>query len=282
MSPARGKAAGALAVCPQISPRSRERAWLSGTTVCLHCALRLLQSCCKCLAAAALQVFGCGGSAGRLSARLEQRARAACGCRYAGSADAVRRNLPTILEQYRGAGVPDELLIISGEAIYQMVRMPPGLQNVCAARSSACSRLECRPRQQGGARGAWTGPTPAAGAAGAAEPRTLLRQDFGDMIRRHREMDADITLCSCSVTRENASKRGLVRVDPHTGGPPRSGSTQIGLLRCRSTCAEALGLRAFVQTPRRPRMPATCGLAQDGGCSQVSGVDIRSAGALPQ
>ena len=41
--------------------------------------------------------------------------------RYAGSADAVRRNLPTILEQYRGAGVPDELLIISGEAIYQMV-----------------------------------------------------------------------------------------------------------------------------------------------------------------
>ena len=34
----------------------------------------------------------------------------------------MRRNLPTILEQYRGAGVPDELLIISGEAIYQMVR----------------------------------------------------------------------------------------------------------------------------------------------------------------
>ena len=42
-------------------------------------------------------------------------------CRYAGSADAVRRNLGTILEQQRGAGVPDELLIISGEAIYQMV-----------------------------------------------------------------------------------------------------------------------------------------------------------------
>ena len=40
---------------------------------------------------------------------------------YAGSADAVRRNLPTILEQYRGAGVPDELLILSGEALYQMV-----------------------------------------------------------------------------------------------------------------------------------------------------------------
>ena len=33
---------------------------------------------------------------------------------YRGSADAVRRNLPVILEQYRGAGVPDELLILSG------------------------------------------------------------------------------------------------------------------------------------------------------------------------
>ena len=39
------------------------------------------------------------------------------------------------------------------------------------------------------------------------------------MIRRHREMDADITLCSCSVTRERADQRGLVRVDPKTGAP---------------------------------------------------------------
>ena len=30
-------------------------------------------------------------------------------------------------------------------------------------------------------------------------------------------MDADITLCSCSVPREQASNRGLVRVDPSTG-----------------------------------------------------------------
>ena len=51
--------------------------------------------------------------------------------------------------------------------------------------------------------------------------RTLpVLQDFGDMIRRHREMDADITLCSCSVSREHAGKRGLVRVDPHTGKAP--------------------------------------------------------------
>ena len=42
-------------------------------------------------------------------------------------------------------------------------------------------------------------------------------QDYSDLIRRHREMDADITLCSCSVPRDQGSKRGLVRVDPGTG-----------------------------------------------------------------
>ncbi len=40
---------------------------------------------------------------------------------YRGSADAVRRNLPVILEQYRGAGIPEELLILSGQAVYRMV-----------------------------------------------------------------------------------------------------------------------------------------------------------------
>ena len=50
---------------------------------------------------------------------------------YAGSADAVRRNLPTILEQYRGAGVPDELLILSGEALYQMVCSFPRRWGCC-------------------------------------------------------------------------------------------------------------------------------------------------------
>ena len=42
---------------------------------------------------------------------------------YRGSADAVRRNLGPILEQYRGVGIPDELLILSGQAVYRMV--PP-------------------------------------------------------------------------------------------------------------------------------------------------------------
>ncbi|KAK9828450.1 hypothetical protein WJX72_000056 [[Myrmecia] bisecta] len=39
---------------------------------------------------------------------------------YRGSADAVRRNLSAILEPYRGAGLPDEVLILSGQALYRM------------------------------------------------------------------------------------------------------------------------------------------------------------------
>ena len=50
---------------------------------------------------------------------------------YRGSADAVRRNLPAILEQYRGAGVPDELLILSGQALYNMVRLEYLIQVIC-------------------------------------------------------------------------------------------------------------------------------------------------------
>jgi glucose-1-phosphate adenylyltransferase len=39
---------------------------------------------------------------------------------YKGSADAVRRNLPMILEPFRGAALPDELLVLSGQALYRM------------------------------------------------------------------------------------------------------------------------------------------------------------------
>ena len=41
---------------------------------------------------------------------------------YKGSADAVRRNLPMILDSIRGGGLPDELLVLSGQALYRMVR----------------------------------------------------------------------------------------------------------------------------------------------------------------
>ncbi|CAK0781127.1 hypothetical protein CVIRNUC_005292 [Coccomyxa viridis] len=39
---------------------------------------------------------------------------------YRGSADAVRRNLPVILEDYRGSMLPDDMLILSGQALYRM------------------------------------------------------------------------------------------------------------------------------------------------------------------
>ena len=45
----------------------------------------------------------------------------AAASRYRGSADAVRRNLPVVLEPYRGTAVPDDLLILSGQALYRMV-----------------------------------------------------------------------------------------------------------------------------------------------------------------
>lgn len=39
---------------------------------------------------------------------------------YRGSADAVRRNLPVIFEDYRGSMLPDDMLIMSGQALYRM------------------------------------------------------------------------------------------------------------------------------------------------------------------
>ena len=52
---------------------------------------------------------------------------------YRGSADAVRRNLPVILEDYRGALLPDDLLILSGQALYRMVRAPQGPPRSCTS-----------------------------------------------------------------------------------------------------------------------------------------------------
>lgn len=39
---------------------------------------------------------------------------------YKGSADAVRRNLETLLEPYKGEFVPDDVLVLSGQALYNM------------------------------------------------------------------------------------------------------------------------------------------------------------------
>ena len=40
---------------------------------------------------------------------------------YKGSADAVRQQLDSILDAFRGMSLPDELLVLSGQAIYKMV-----------------------------------------------------------------------------------------------------------------------------------------------------------------
>ena len=52
---------------------------------------------------------------------------------YKGSADAVRQQLDSILDAFRGMNLPDELLVLSGQAIYKMV--------MCARPSSVCSRM---------------------------------------------------------------------------------------------------------------------------------------------
>ena len=38
-----------------------------------------------------------------------------------GSADAVRMQLDSILDAFRGMNLPDELLVLSGQALYKMV-----------------------------------------------------------------------------------------------------------------------------------------------------------------
>lgn len=40
---------------------------------------------------------------------------------YKGSADAVRQQLDSILDAFRGMALPDELLVLSGQALYRMV-----------------------------------------------------------------------------------------------------------------------------------------------------------------
>ena len=69
-------------------------------------------------------------------------------------------------------------------------------------------------------------------------------QDYSDLIRRHREMDADITLCSCSVPREQASNRGLVRVDPSTGAALvlTAWCTLVTLVLCKTKWLAACAL----------------------------------------
>ena len=56
----------------------------------------------------------------------------------------------------------------------------------------------------------------------AAYPYQVLpwgtMQDYSQLVKTHREQDADITIATYSVPEREASQRGLVRQDPETGG----------------------------------------------------------------
>lgn len=67
---------------------------------------------------------------------------------YKGSADAVRQQLDSILDAFRGMNLPDELLVLSGQAIYKMV--------MCARPSSVYSCMIHRANARGqGMQGCW-------------------------------------------------------------------------------------------------------------------------------
>lgn len=69
----------------------------------------------------------------------------------------------------------------------------------------------------------------AVGRTARSAPRA---QDYGQLIRTHRESGADITICTNSVDWAMAPRRGLVRINPDTGaraaaadqGRPRAGA----------------------------------------------------------
>ena len=52
---------------------------------------------------------------------------------------------------------------------------------------------------------------------GGPGPRHRVLQDYIELLKAHRENDADITIATHSVGWGQASRRGLTRVDPETG-----------------------------------------------------------------
>lgn len=42
-------------------------------------------------------------------------------------------------------------------------------------------------------------------------------QDYAQLVKTHRELDADVTISTYSVSAKVAAARGLVRVDPDSG-----------------------------------------------------------------
>lgn len=172
----------------------------------------------------------------------------------------MRRNLPVILEDYRGSMLPDDLLILSGQALYRMVRspawadlspfataapslfsegsVPARMLGACASDSycDSCDADVCRHVSLVNA---------AVINVLGSMSRVLMTvaitldlqstvfwltwrslnvlQDYGALLRTHREYDADITIATHAVGRKQASLRGITRVDPDSGARACSG-----------------------------------------------------------
>ncbi len=61
---------------------------------------------------------------------------------YKGSADAVRQQLDSILDAFRGMALPDELLVLSGQALYRMVGNTLSLRAAASKPWPACCCLK--------------------------------------------------------------------------------------------------------------------------------------------
>ena len=139
---------------------------------------------------------------------------------YRGSADAVRRNLPSIFEDYRGSMLPDDMLILSGQALYRMVSSlhPPSAADAtlrcCRMQPDVLQALSGAPETVRTMRATVTT------CKDTEEKRVMVwggMQDYGALLRTHRENNADITIATHAVGKKQAYLRGITKVEPDTG-----------------------------------------------------------------
>ena len=81
-----------------------------------------------------------------------------------------------------------------------------------------------------------------------------MLQDYAQLVKTHRELDADITISTYSVSAKVAAARGLVRVDPETGQCPSPLQTS-SVAALRALPANRLHVTVF-----RYRLSWSCGL----------------------
>lgn len=91
----------------------------------------------------------------------------------------------------------------------------------------------------------------------------LLVQDYGQLIRTHRETGADVTICTNSVGWDMAPRRGLARVNPENGGSRAGGATSLGSLLAKCQCpllrARACGRMHYTPARNHRLNDSMCG-----------------------